>query len=139
MRDDRILVGWFDREGSEIKWCKARYKETTRYQDAVPTACGYVVTLPAGLAYPDTETLSCSECLKKFVREDDVPDEVFLADNPRGPSMPTKWHLFGDCGTLAGICFGPTNVAEAAKILASKLTNQNLCGRCRKRRDKEQP
>jgi hypothetical protein len=137
MRDERILVAWVEREGTEIKWCKARYKETTRYQDSVPTACGHVITLPAGLAYPDTEDISCPDCLKKFVREDGVPDRVFLVDNPSGPSMPTKWHRYQDCGVLAGVCFGSTRAHEASKILGTKLNNQNLCGTCRKRALKE--
>ena len=132
---ERILVGWRDTPDQEIKWCKAQYKETTRYQDSIPTACGYVITLPVGLAHPDNQDVTCPDCLKKLVRDDGVPDQVFLVDNPNGPSHPTRWHLFGDCGALAGVCFGSTGVLEASKILGTKLSSTNICARCRTRNE----
>lgn len=72
----------------------------------------------------------------------DAMPEAYLFESPSGPSYPTKWHLYPDCGVLAGCSSGPYPPYETHKILGMmgvRMDWDSLCKRCSKRRDKEKP
>jgi hypothetical protein len=57
----------------------------------------------------------------------------YIADNPNGPSMSSKWHSHEDCPSISGIA-SPATV-EALEFLAIAHGHEiSLCGLCKRRR-----
>lgn len=61
-----------------------------------------------------------------------VPDTVYLPVSPHWE--PERWHLFSSCSLLFRLA-QPFARDAAQETLGFKLTQRNLCGACRIRRD----
>ncbi len=57
--------------------------------------------------------------------------EVFVADNPSGPSNPTKWHTSPHCPSISGIssAVSPADLEHYGIDSGSA----GLCGQCKRR------
>ncbi len=54
----------------------------------------------------------------------------YIADNPNGPSVSTKWHSHADCPSICGIA----SPASKQDLEFLGIEDEDLCGLCKRRK-----